>query len=120
MGKFGSGVTNGESTVVGNTSVTEVSPVTPTGSRGNRLDVTDGSNVPSTIGNLQYSGHALDRMQTQGITPSVVENAIIPGNAIPGKFPGTTAYYDSINRLTVITDTKSGKIITIDYGRIKQ
>ena len=34
---------------------------------------------PGTISNREYSGHALDRMQDRGITPSVVENTIKNG-----------------------------------------
>ncbi|HHG9984187.1 TPA: VENN motif pre-toxin domain-containing protein, partial [Yersinia enterocolitica] len=58
-----------------------ISAKTPTGSKGNVLKVQDGSNRPTTINDRQFSGHALDRMQKQGITPTVVEGAIVPGNA---------------------------------------
>ncbi len=91
----------------------EISAKTPTGSKGNPLNVIDGQNKPSTITNRDYSGHSLDRMQRQGITPTTVENAI------PGKRPGTTAYYGSNNNITVITDTKTGTVVTVDFGRIK-
>ncbi|WP_260466945.1 hemagglutinin repeat-containing protein [Enterobacter cloacae] len=36
-------------------------------------------NQPATISNREYSGHALDRMQDRGVTPSVVENTIKNG-----------------------------------------
>lgn len=72
------------------------------------------------IGNRDYSGHSLDRMQKQDITPTTVENAIRPENARQGKRPGTTAYYDSKNNITVIADTKTGTVVTVDFGRIKQ
>ncbi len=98
----------------------EISAKTPTGSKGNPLNIIDGQNKPKVIGNRDYSGHSLDRMQRQGITPSTVENAIRPENAVVGKRPGTTAYYDSKNNITVITDTKTGTIVTVDFGRIKQ
>lgn len=74
----------------------------------------------TTIGGREFSGHALDRMQGQGITPSVVESAVSPDNAVAGKMPGTTAYYDAMNDLTVITDAASGRVVTVDYGRIRQ
>lgn len=90
------------------------------GSRGNPLDVPDGTNAPANIGGRDFSGHALDRMRRQGITPSVVENTITPGNVIGGKVPGTTAYYDSVNHITVVTDTGSGRVVTADFGRINQ
>jgi len=98
---------------------------TPVGRRGNPLNVAvpegrTALNSPATINGRQFSGHALDRLQGQGIPPSVAEGAIRPGNAIPGKVPGTTAYYDSVNNVTVITDTASGRVVTVDFGRIKQ
>ncbi|WP_353928955.1 hypothetical protein WJM97_11505 [Okeanomitos corallinicola TIOX110] len=85
-----------------------------------RLDVFPGTNTPTTIGGREYSGHALDQIQGRGLTPSVVENTIQSGQQIPGKIPGTTAYYDSINNVTVITDTASGRVVTDAPGRIKQ
>jgi len=51
--------------------------------------------------------------------PSVVENAT-RGTAIRGKRPGTTAYYDADNNITVITDSASGRVVTADYGKIRQ
>jgi RHS repeat-associated protein len=95
-----------------------VDPSTPTGSKGNPLR-TNTPNTPDVIGGREYTGHALDRMQQQGITPSVVENAI-SGTPIPGKVPGTTAFYDSANNITVITDTGTGRVVTVDYGMIRQ
>jgi hypothetical protein len=76
-------------------------------------------NVATEISGRTYTGHALDRMQQQGIVPSVVEDAI-NGPAIPGKRPGTTAYYSDANDLTVVVDTQSGRVVTVDYGRIRQ
>jgi hypothetical protein len=98
---------------------------TPVGRRGNPLNVAvpegrTALNSPTTINGRQFSGHAIDRLQGQGIPPSVVEGAIRPGNAIPGKVAGTTAYYDSANNITVVTDTASGRVVTVDFGRIRQ
>ncbi|WP_281279610.1 hemagglutinin repeat-containing protein [Yersinia hibernica] len=97
-----------------------ISAKTPTGSKGNVLKVQDGSNKPTTINDRQFSGHALDRMQKQGITPSVVENAIKPENAVKGKAPGTTAYHDKVNNITIIVNENTGRIVTVDFGLIKQ
>nr|WP_117212992.1 RHS repeat-associated core domain-containing protein [Allorhizocola rhizosphaerae] len=91
---------------------------TPTGSKGNPL-LTKTPNQPGVINGREYSGHAIDRMQQQGIMPSVVEHAI-RGPAIPGKRPGTTAYYDADNHITVITDSATGRVVTVDYGMIRQ
>lgn len=76
-------------------------------------------NAATQIGGRTFTGHALDRMQQQGIVPSAVEDAI-SGPATPGKRPGTSAYYSETNDLTVIVDTQSGRVITADYGRIRQ
>ncbi len=77
------------------------------------------ANSPTTIGGREYSGHALDRMQGQGITPSVVEGAIQTGSN-PGKIPGTFAHYDSTNNITVITNAATGRVVTVDHGHIRQ
>ncbi|WCJ60957.1 DUF4258 domain-containing protein [Fontisphaera persica] len=93
---------------------------TPVGSRGSRLAVVDGTNPGGSIAGRNFSGHAFDRMQSQGIPPSVVENTIENGQKYSGKVPGTTAHYDVVNDVTVITDTASGTVVTVVYGRIKQ
>ena len=77
-------------------------------------------NSPRSIGGRVYSGHSLDRIQEKGLTPSVVENTIQSGQSIPGKIPGTTSHYDPVNDVTVITDTASGRVITMTHGEIKQ
>ncbi|MDM1545850.1 VENN motif pre-toxin domain-containing protein [Ignatzschineria indica] len=94
----------------------DVSASTPTGSKGNVLNIPDGINKPTTINDRQFSGHALDRMQRQGITPSTVESAINSQNAVVGKIPGTTAYHDKVNNITVITDTKSGRVGSVEHS----
>jgi hypothetical protein len=96
------------------------SPLTPVGRKGYPLNIMDGTNPPLNVGGRDYTGHALDQIQGRGLTPSVVENTIQSGQEIPGKIPGTTAYYDSVNNVTVITDTVSGRVITAAPGRIKQ
>jgi len=80
----------------------------------------DGTNSTTTIGDRIFSGHALDNMQSQGIMPSIVENTIQHGIEIAGKNPGTTAFYDSVNNITVILNSITHNVITVDYGFIKQ
>jgi RHS repeat-associated protein len=99
---------------------TDAHPSSPVGNIGSPMDVKPGTNPSRNIGGRDYSGHALDRMQGRGLTPSVVENTIQSGQVIPGKVSGTTAYYDSTNNVTVITNTTSGKVITAAPGKIKQ
>ncbi|NKI39828.1 hypothetical protein HFV08_00880 [Streptomyces sp. LD120] len=59
-------------------------------------------------------------MQERGLMPSVVENTIRVGESMPGKRAGTTAYYEAENHVTVITDTATGRVVTVSSGRIKQ
>ncbi|MCH9636314.1 MAG: hypothetical protein S4CHLAM81_15450 [Chlamydiales bacterium] len=96
------------------------SPCTPVGHRGKRINVLDGTNTQGIVRSFEYSGHAFDRMQSQGINPSIVENAVKTGHHMRGKVPGTTVYHDNVNNLTVVTNEVTGRIITVDFGIIKQ
>jgi len=48
----------------------DVSPKTPVGRTTSPIKVKPGTNASATMGGRQYSGHALDRIQQYGITPS--------------------------------------------------
>ena len=93
------------------------SPATPIGRSGSPLEVNPGTNSPATIGGRDYSGHAVDRMQGRGVPPSAVESTIQTGVKTPGSYAGTSAHYDPVNNITVITDTSSGRVVTIRQGR---
>ena len=56
-------------------------------------------------------------MQNRGITPSVVENAIKTGNASPGNIAGRTIFRDPTNNVSVVTDTATGRVITVRGGQ---
>jgi hypothetical protein len=71
-------------------------------------------NSPTTIDGRYYSGHALDRMQQRGFTPSVIEDAISSGTPSLS-YGGTTAYYSSKNNIIVIVN-QSGRVITVRGG----
>jgi hypothetical protein len=90
-------------------------PSTPTGQRGSPMDVPKGTNQPANIGGRDYSGHALDQMQGRGVTPAPVEDAISSGSSRPDKaYPETRTEHSSQDgRVTVITDTKSGRVVTV-------
>ncbi|GAB7032572.1 hypothetical protein AB0G35_29805 [Streptomyces sp. NPDC021749] len=94
--------------------------------RGNRevkVALPDGKtakNAPATIHGRPYTGHALDRMQQRGFMPSVVEDTIRNGEAVPGKIPNTTAHYNHAEGMTVITNTETGRVVTVSGGIIKQ
>lgn len=85
---------------------------TPTGRRGNPMEVTPGTNTPTTINNRNYSGHALDQMQGRGVPSSVVEDAIQNGVARPGNIPNTTEYISSTNGVSVVVNS-SGRVVTV-------
>jgi hypothetical protein len=92
------------------------SAATPVGRSGESHRVQPGTNSPATIGGRDYSGHALDRMQERGVTPSVVSEAVKNGRATPGNRPDTTHHYDAGNNLTVITN-KNGRVVTVREGK---
>jgi RHS repeat-associated protein len=87
----------------------------PVGRLGNPVQVPGPQNVPTTISGRQFSGHALDQMQGRGLMPSVVENTIQRGATFPTR-AGTTGYFDAVNRVRVITDTASGRVVTVIPG----
>jgi len=84
----------------------------PVGRRGAPIEIEPGSNTPATIGGREFTGHALDRMQGRGLTPTVVENTIQQGKAFPGSVPGTTRFVDPVNRTTAVVDTATGRVVT--------
>jgi hypothetical protein len=51
-------------------------------------------------------------MQDRGYVPLVIENTIKIGKKTPNKVRGRVQYYDSKNRLRVITEI-DGEIVTI-------
>jgi hypothetical protein len=54
-------------------------------------------------------------MMAEGLTPSVVEDAIRHGEVATGG-SGRVAYY-SLNNLTVIVE--NGRVVTVSSGRLK-
>ena len=71
-------------------------------------------NQPTTISNREYSGHALDRMQDRGVTPSVVENTIKNGQSTTSR-GGTTVHFDPESKISVVTN-ETGRVVTVKYG----
>jgi RHS repeat-associated protein len=90
-------------------------PSTPTGLSGSPMDVPRGTNAPGNVNGIEYSGHTFDEMQSDGLTPTVVQNTIEYGSASPGNTSGTTVYYDSTNNVSVVTNS-SGRVITVYRG----
>jgi hypothetical protein len=93
--------------------VKDVPASAPTGTKGSPIRVPRGTNSPETISGRDYSGHALDEMQSDGITPSVVEEVIQQGQASQGNKPGTTQYDDSKNGVRVVVNSNTGTVITV-------
>jgi len=90
----------------------------PVGRSGNPLIVRQ-YNTPGSVNVLNYKGHAFDEMQSEGIPPSVVENTLNNSEPQVGKYPGTAAFYDHVNNITVIINS-SGSVITVSRGEINQ
>jgi filamentous hemagglutinin len=77
-------------------------------------------NTQELINSRAYSGHALDEMRTQGIMPSVVENAIRNSDGIlSSKVLNNLIHYDSVNNISVVVDNATGRVVTTSIGRIK-
>lgn len=98
----------------------EVYTTLPMGSKSNPMNQPSNPsyqpvrNQPATISNREYSGHALDRMQDRGVTPSVVENTIKNGQSTPGR-GGTTVHFDPESKISVVTN-ETGRVVTVKYG----
>lgn len=90
---------------------------TPTGRPGSPMEVPRGTNAPGSVNGRDFSGHAFDEMQADGLTPSVVENTITNGAAKAGNTAGTTVYYDSVNKVSVVVNS-AGKVITASRGSL--
>ena len=73
-------------------------------------------NSPAVLNGKQYSGHALDQMQNRGLMPSIIENTIKAGRKFSTHSSETTGFYDSVNRVRVIVNSKSGQIVTAIRG----
>ena len=82
----------------------------PVGKEGKPMNAS--GNKPDTISGRDYTGHALDEMQSEGIMPSVVENAIKNGASAAGNTAGTTVFSDAVNGISVVVDSASGRVIT--------
>jgi hypothetical protein len=71
-----------------------------------------GTNVDTSIGGRVYSGHTLDEMQSSGITPRVVEDAIANNKGVPVREPDSVVHDSGVNGVRVILNAK-GKVITV-------
>lgn len=92
--------------------------VTATASYGWEMPVAPGTNSPTVINGRPYSGHAIDQMQSRGLVPSVVEDAIANGESYRGY--GTKAvHYSAANDVSAVLN-QEGKVVTASYGRLKQ
>jgi hypothetical protein len=92
----------------------ETHPSTPVGHKSKEIRIQSGTNSRATISGREYSGHALDRMQERGLTPSMIEGAIKNGLQSKGNLPHRILHYDSVNKVTIVTE--SGNVITVIFG----
>jgi hypothetical protein len=88
----------------------------PVGSGRAPIKIEPSTNPPATIEGTDFSGHALDQSQGRGIPPSAALDTINNGEKAEGKTEGTTSHYDATNNLTVITNSKTGRVVTVRKG----
>jgi hypothetical protein len=88
----------------------------PAGSGRAPIKIQPGTNPPANIEGTDFSGHAIDQSQGRGIPPSAALDTIKNGEEGEGKTEGTTSHYDPANNLTVITNSKTGRVVTVRKG----
>jgi RHS repeat-associated protein len=95
-------------------------PRSPMGRRGQPTIMPPGTNQPAMIGNRLFTGHALDQMQSRGITPSVVLNTLETVKPTSGNTAGSLVFDDSNNGVRVVINPNGSikTIITIPRGGI--
>jgi Domain of unknown function (DUF4258) len=82
----------------------------PVGRSGKGLKFPGPPRYPAeTIGGRQYTGHAIDRMQERGLTPSIIEGAIENGVASSSR-DGATVF--TTDELKVVVGSE-GQVITV-------
>ena len=81
----------------------------PSGRRGSPMIVPGGTNKPTRVDDVDYTGHAIDQMQGIGIPPSAVKDTIKNGKQTPSN-DGATRHVGS--EIYVITSPE-GKVITV-------
>lgn len=87
----------------------EAAASAPVGMRGSPLQVVAGTNADQVIDGISYSGHAIDEMQSEGITPSVVKDAVENGSKVPSYGDRVAHFGDGVK---VVTD-RTRKVITV-------
>lgn len=87
------------------------------GRSGTPIEIARGTNSPTQIMGRQYSGHALDRMQGRGFTPSLVENTINTGT-MKIQPSGDMQFFEPVNNINVILDLLGTVVITVRPGRL--
>lgn len=88
-------------------------------SRGGMEMLTPGrpsQNSPGEVCGRSFSGHAFDRMQGRGLTPSAVLDAIQTGQRMPGRTNNETVYYSAVNNLSVVVNAHHGGVVSVFRG----
>jgi len=90
----------------------------PVGSSRSQFQVPPKAQQPGgNVCGRDFSGPAFDQMQARGIMPSVVDNALRTGQSFPTRpGTGTSGFYDPINNLRIITNSRTGRIVTVIPG----
>jgi RHS repeat-associated protein len=100
----------------------DVAASTPVGSASLPLNLaTSAENIPSNargiFDGIQFSGHAFDKMQSFGISPTAAVDVVRSGEEVVEG--GSTYYYGAANNLSVVVNSVTGRVITVSYGYLK-
>jgi filamentous hemagglutinin len=68
-------------------------------------------NLPGVVNGREFSGHAFDRMQERGFTPTMIELTIRYGITSEGNIPGTGRA--DLGDVSVFYNLASGGVITV-------
>jgi RHS repeat-associated protein len=85
---------------------------------GWEMPVAPGTNKPTVIGDRSFSGHAIDQMQSRGIMPSVVEDAVRYGESAPSR-GNTMVHYSSANNVSAVVNSE-GRVVTASFGDLRR
>lgn len=73
-------------------------------------------NSPGEVCGRSFTGHAFDRMQSRGLTPSVVFDTIQNGQRLPGRSSSETVYYSAVNDVSVVVNANHGGVVSLFRG----
>ncbi len=109
-----------ETFILNSEKIKDPDPRTPVGRKG--LSEKDWKRLvnfeSTTVNGIEYSDHAIDRMNDRGFVPSKIENIIKNGQTYENKKPGRITHYDPVDDISVVTESFDKKVVTVTYGKL--